>query len=175
MQMGHRDHAPIAIAFFAALAGCGPDPCDEPASAPRIELGGAPDDGSSFVAFEDGAERSLVYGLQGGMHVWLQARVHGLCPRDTVLERRVVDDATDRVPTFSSGPIALVDSEIEGAFELPTAIQMIVCPSSELPVVGQRLRFVASATDGAMRHAESEIAFVAACPSGFDCGAICNR
>jgi hypothetical protein len=108
------------------------------------------------------------------MHVFLHARIAGLCPETTVLERRVIDDASEAIYQFGRGPVDFVETADEGVFELEDPVAIILCPTAlGRPVAGQTLRFVASAIDGDARRADAEIAFVAGCPDGLDCDAIC--
>lgn len=165
-----------AAVLAVLLAGCGAgDPCGAPTGEPSLELGGARIAGGPFEPFEPGSPRQLVLGPQGGMHVFLHARIGGLCPETTVLERRVVDDADPtRVYQVGRGPVDFVEAEEPGIFALEDPVAIILCPEpSGFPVAGQTLRFVASAIDGEDRRADAQIAFVAACPDGLDCEAIC--
>jgi hypothetical protein len=160
----------VRLALAIVLAACGPDPCS---GEPSIELGGADDDGGGYVAFEDGADRNLVYGTQGGFHVWLQLRTRGLCPGSTTLERRAVDTA-GAVRVYNRGPLPLV--EVGDAYELPNAERIILCPPTDaLPVIDQPLRFEVTATDGEGDTAYAEIHIVPRCPAGDDrCPELCT-
>ncbi len=152
-----------------ALAGC-QDPCATLSGDPTLQLGGSDADGLTFEAFADGAPRPLVSGGQGGMHVWLSARISGVCPTVAFLDRRVVDDATGETYYFASGRARFVDGPSVGVFDLYPAEPMFVCPNSVGgPVVGHPLRFVAAIDDDDGRHAEAELSFVPECPDGVSC------
>jgi hypothetical protein len=165
----------LASCALLILAGCGPDPCASPAGDPTLVIGGASSTDLSFETFVAGDPRELVLGPQGGMHVWLHARISGICPDTAVLERRVVDDASGAVYQFGRGPVDFVASAEPNVFELTEPLAMILCPEAPgRPVLGQRLRFVTMVIDDQSRTASAELAFVATCPAGVDCAAICT-
>jgi hypothetical protein len=162
------------VAMLALLAGCGPDYCAEPAGDPSVTIGGADMAGARFEAFEPGAQRPLVFGEQGGMHVWMSLRLSGMCPETTNVERRVVGEE-GMVRVFGRGLLMFASAEPDGTFELSSALAMGVCPDPlGRPVIGEPLRFVVSASDAEGRRAEHELAFVPACASGDTCDAFCT-
>jgi hypothetical protein len=139
---------------------------------PSVELGGA-DAELAFEPFAAGSERELVRGLQGGMHVWLHARMRGMCPDSTTLDRRVLDDAGDLVQ-LGLGRVDFVETDVPGTYELGSPLPMQLCPPVANPVVGEPLRFTVVAQDGASHRAEAELAFVPRCPDGMDCTDLCG-
>lgn len=155
----------IVLVFLCA---CGSDPCagtEEPA----LEIGGAGDDGGAFEAFSGGADRDLVYGTQGGYHVWLQVRMRGLCPDTTIFERSAIDE-TGAVRVYTRGMVPFV--ETDDGFELPSADRVILCPPNDGPVVDRPLLLRASVFDDTGRRAEAEISLVPRCRDA-DCPTIC--
>lgn len=161
--------------LLALLAGCGSDPCASITEAAQIEVGGADAAGATFEPFSDGSERSLIAGPQGGYHVWLHARVRGICPASARIERRVIDEATGDLLLFSSSGAGLVETATEGEHELDGAVPMQLCPPVIVPPVGRALRFYARITDGSGRSAEAMRSFMAACPAGdLRCADVCS-
>jgi hypothetical protein len=71
------------------LAGCGGDPCDSTPSGaqPQVQLGIPATQMGTFAPFADGSSHTMVFGSQGGFHVWLQTRVFGVCSSDLTVER----------------------------------------------------------------------------------------
>jgi hypothetical protein len=164
----------LALLALSLAAGCGSDPCGGIEGAPSIEIGGADFAGQRFEPFADGEARDLVRGPQGGMHVWMHARMENVCPETAVLERRAVDDETGAVYFFSRSPLEWIPLD-DGRYELPGAEAMILCPPAlDMPVVDHPLRFVATVTDDALRHAEAELSFLPRCPAGMDCAPLCG-
>ena len=161
----------IPFVWLIALAGCA-DPCADLTDAPALEIGGADAD-LAFEPFAPGSERELVRGLQGGMHVWLHARIRGLCPDTTTLDRRVLDAAGD-LQQLGRGPIDFVETEVPGTYELVGPLPMQLCPPLAGPVVGEPHVFTVIAEDGAGRRANAELAFVPRCPDGMDCSDLCG-
>jgi hypothetical protein len=158
------------------LLGCGggADPCADVEGPPILTLGGTADDGTGFEPLLPGAERNLVLGPQGGMHVWLTARVRGICATDAVLDHRVVDDATGSVYVLARGPADFAETE-PGLFELTAPVPVILCPERlGRPVVDRPLRLIVAAVDDAGRQATAQVPFVPVCPPGFDCESICR-
>lgn len=156
------------------LAGCGADPCAGIEGTPTVEIGGASFAGEGFETFADGADRELVQGPQGGMHVWMQARITNLCPETARMDGRAVDAVTRELYYFSGGVLDFVEVE-PGVFELSSARAMILCPPPmAMPVIDHPMRFVVSVTDGDGRHAESELGFVPRCRAPTDCAALCG-
>lgn len=162
------------VAVAVLLASCGPaDPCASVSGEPSLVLGGA-DASGAFEAFDPGAPRQLVLGPQGGMHVFLHARIAGLCPDTTVLERRVIDDASEALSQFGRGPVDFVETGDPGVFELSDPVAIILCPrATRASRARARAALRGLRIDDEGRRADAELAFVAACPDGVDCDAIC--
>lgn len=166
----------LAWLVVVSAVGCGGDPCADVSGPPALTLGGTDDDGLRFEVFAPGTERNLVPGSQGGMHVWLSARLRGLCPVDAVIDRRVMDETTGSVYQFARGAADWRELE-PGLFELSEPIPLILCPEPlRRPVVGRALRVAVTvtATDDDGRRVDAQIPFVPACPEGFDCEALCR-
>lgn len=156
------------------VAGCA-DPCADLTGEPSLELGGASMARDPFTPFEPGSERELVPGGQGGMHVWLTARIANICPRGATFERRAVDDASGETYYFASSEAHFRDGPSAGVFDLVAPEPMFLCPNNiGGPVLGHPLRFVGSITDTEGRHAEAELAFVPVCPDGVSCETYCG-
>jgi hypothetical protein len=156
------------------LASCGGDPCATLNGPPMLVLGGADQTGQVFEPFVPGDSRTLILGPQGGMHVWLQAQISGVCPTTAVLERRVVDDAHGMY-VYGRGPVDFVLAEDGESYQLTTAIPMILCPQGfNWPVVDQPMRFVAMVIDDEGRRADAVLSFIPRCPAGIDCVSICT-
>ncbi|GAB5540707.1 MAG: hypothetical protein SangKO_004670 [Sandaracinaceae bacterium] len=154
-----------------ALPGCA-DRCADLPDTPSLSIGGAPVDGDRFEPFADGADRALVPGTQGGMHVWLHARIRGICPDTARLDRRVTD-ADGALVQLGRGPVAWVDAD-EG-FELAAPQAMVLCPSIDGRVVVDRPHtFEVSVEDEAGRRAEATLGFVAMCEDPTVCDAFCR-
>ena len=82
--------SPAAAGLVAALVlGCGAsheDQAPAAAAAPSCELGtGA----SSFIAVHDGDRVPIIFGPQGGYHIWGSVRAKGLSSKQVVLRYRL--------------------------------------------------------------------------------------
>jgi len=158
------------LLLSALLVGCA-DRCADLEGEPSLEIGGAPEAGDRFEAFADGAARALVPGTQGGMHVWLHARIRGICPDTATLDRRVTDEAGELVQ-LGRGPIAWVDTE--DGFELDAPRAMVLCPGLDgREVVDRPHRFVVSVEDGEGRRADASLGFVPSCEDPAVCDVFC--
>lgn len=94
-------------------AGCAGDPSVEPGSAVY-------DDPEIFVPLEDSDEVTLVFGGQGGFHLWQSLRARGVAPRCNVGRR--VERAADGLVLFDNAPGDTFDlAASEGACLLPVA------------------------------------------------------
>jgi len=159
------------------LAGCGaePGPCDSlPMDGASVEIGGAPEGALGFEPFDDGADRPLVRGSQGGYHVWLNVRARGLCPTSTRLELRVFEESTDTMVVFQSLPAHLEPSvDVPDSADLPRAIAMIICPAltDGVPVADAVHSVDLSLTDADGRRAEASRRFVPRCDPAVQGGA----
>lgn len=146
----------------AVLAGCA-DPCAG-LGEPVLELGASNIEGTSFEPFEDGAALPLVWGPQIGMHVWLNLRLTGFCMPDVDVERRIVTPEPEELVYVTRGPLDFVEDPARpGAWVLPQAVTMILCPTETRPVIDQPFRFAVRAEDSLGRGDVALRPFVAAC------------
>lgn len=161
-----RSLVPRLIAGLALLlsAGCA-DPCSSLADTAVVTLAGADEAGFVFEEYADGAPRDLIYGLQGGMHVWLQIGLDGICAPSVVADRRLIDDATGEILDVHRGPVRWADGPDAGSYLLETPEAMLLCPAGR-SVIGETFRMEVSAEDGDGRRAEAALRFVATCASG---------
>lgn len=152
-------------ALLALLGGCA-DPCADISGTPSLLIAGSDDAAETFETFDDGAERSLIMGTQGGMHVWMQLRIAGLCTAGLDVDRRVeTDDAAGELVDVQRGPLRWVDGPEPGTFELRAPLTMILCPTTR-PVIDQPFRFAVRAEDAEGRVVIERKPFVAACSTG---------
>jgi len=134
--------------------------------APSLLIAGTDDAGETFEPFEDGAERSLIGGAQGGMHVWMQLRLSGMCTSGLDVDRRIeTDDEAGELVDVQRGPLRFTDGPEPGTFELAAPLTMILCPTTR-PVIDQPFRFAVRAEDAEGRVVIERKPFVAACPTG---------
>lgn len=167
-----RRAIPIAsLATILVVVGCA-DPCEDSMETPTLEIGGADAD-LAFEPFAPGADRELVRGLQGGMHVWLHARMRGMCPDTTTLDRRVLN-ATGDLAQLGLGHVDFVETDADGTYELVGPLPMQLCPPVVGPVVDEPFAFRVVAEDSARHRAEAELPFVPRCPIGMDCSDLCS-
>ena len=127
-----------------------------------ITIGGADELGLDFVSFDDGAARPLVFGSQGGFHVWMHLSGTGLCEGSVIVETRVFDPDGEMV-LFQQQPMPF-DAEAMTTVELRAATPLILCPSSTGDVVEDTsYRVTVEAVDRDGRVATAEKGFVAVC------------
>jgi len=81
----------VAWLVAACLAGCGDDGVPPIPAEASIEIGSGQ---AEFVAVEDGATVDLVFGCQGGQHIWIALRMRNMNPRSAIVEL-VMERASD--------------------------------------------------------------------------------
>lgn len=151
-----------------------------PMEGAALSIGGGDELGLAFEPFEPGADRPLVFGTQGGFHVWMHLRAEGLCPGSNIVETRVFAPDGD-MALFQRQPMPFDDAG-EGIAELRAATPLILCPSPGGDVVqdvAYRVTVEVADRDGRVASAESR--FVAVCDpatqgGGFvdDCRCLCG-
>ena len=132
----------------------------------ELWVGGATDDGTGFVELDDGADAVLVPGAQGGFHVWINLRVHGVTGRLFVVReaRRKSDGA---LVLAGSRQLLEVPGDAMGDWwENPAAAPSFMCPAPVgLRVFDEELVFRATLTDEDGRvMAEDDLVLVPRCP-----------
>jgi hypothetical protein len=100
------------------------------ASSVSLELGGANDDGSGFLALS--GDTNLVRGAQGGFHVWLKYRAHGVAGEVKVVRSAVRSDGKT---VLNALPLAQTisddfESDAMPSFMCPTPIGVQVYDQS---------------------------------------------
>ncbi len=149
------------------------DPCAE-LGAPSLTIGTSDADGAEFVPVADDDTVPLHPGPQGGAHVFLHARISGVCPDTARLDRRVVDARTSELVSLNRGPVDFVP--LGEQFELDGAAQMTLCPDlAGRAIDGAELRFVVSAEDAEGRQADAQVPFVASCGGDPACESFCQE
>lgn len=153
--------------------------CDSAVELPASELaaGTAGADGEGFIPVDDGTEVELIPGSQGGFHVWLGIRVHGVTGK-VYLERearRLHDD----VLVFRGIPRAVdIPAEAMDEWWQPdAATPAFMCPSPiGVQVHDQELVFDVSLTDeqGAVL-ATDQLILLPRCPEDADDAAFCYQ
>lgn len=138
--------------FFASLLAVGGEGCAPDEGAPTLELGSGE---SRFVAVSPGDEVELVRGSQGGYHVWLSLRAHGLAGErmQMLLE---VEPADGSMATQESHVRVFLDegADVSEYVGWPALIQTPEC------FVGRDVRVRAALTDDAGRTAVGEVVVV---------------
>jgi len=156
----------LAALIVGGCAGDPVDPCrDLPPDGGTLTIGGSPESGVGLEAYEDGTERALIRGNQGGFHVWMTLSARDVCWLEPRVESRVYDETTGDMVLFQSRPTPLEPVEGEpGASDLRSAATLILCPSPfGDPVAGRMFRVEARIVDRDGRTAEAEKRFVATC------------
>lgn len=169
----------LAAALLATVgSGCGTgaEPPDMGHSA-AMTLGTA-DASGQFAPLVDGQDVTLVEGAQGGFHVWMKFRVAGMAPQTVHLARtahRLSDDAPvlRTMTTIDVGAAAT-----DGAWEVPMALPMFMCPSPiGIRVVDEPIVYdLAMSDDAGHTLAEGSITLVPRCPADQEafCMKICT-
>src|SRR5215208_2424513 len=131
MTLG-RARLAVAAAALVGVAGaaCAADP-DGPPAVYDAELlaGGADEYGDGFIELPDYSDVDLVPGAQGGFHVWVNVRVHGI-EGPVVIERearRVNDGAL--VLRGVEQPLDVPTDAMEDWWESPTGTPAFMCPT----------------------------------------------
>lgn len=156
----------LSIAFLCCVAAIGcADPCADVSGTPALTLAGSNQAGDTIEPFDDGGDRPLIAGPQGGMHVWLFVRMRGICPTEAQVDRRVLVDATDEIVDVQRGPGRFVQDEEPGTFVTTDPFTMFMCPAART-IIGERFRFSVRVEDADGLVAMGEKPFVAACVAG---------
>ena len=167
--MGSRSTVVAAVAWLAALGGlaggCGA-PGSPPPGALRMSLGGAAD-GGRWAQLSDGQDAELVPGAQGGFHVWMKFRVAGLAPGHYGVKRTAHRLGDGQLVLRAAGTVEVGGGDGEGAWELPMAMPMFMCPSPiGLSVIDQPISFeVALTDDGGAELTRAAVHLVPRCPA----------
>ncbi len=102
----------------------------------ELQVGTAPESGEGFVPFEDGDDVPLVWGAQGGYHIYLSYLVRGYDPNGIVVRKRVSfavngDEITENPEALNLRP---PDEPADDTYcGLRNAQLAILCPT----IVGQ--------------------------------------
>jgi hypothetical protein len=169
----------LAVATLIVLAACG---SSEPPGGPDaggdgdasvdpigdLLLGGAEDTGVGFVELADGADAQLMWGAQGGYHVWTGLRARGVAGELRIeREARRMSDGV-LVLLAPTQVIEVPDEAMEDWWQQPDAWPNFMCPSPVgIQVYDQEVRFTVQLTDdeGGLL-AEDQIILVPRCPAG---------
>ena len=162
----------LALALFVLSLGCA-DPCADLGD-PAIELGTSDADAEAFVPLREGDDVSLHAGVQGGAHLWLHARVTGLCADRALVDRRVLHAESGATLVAGRGTVGLVETP-EGLVELEQPIRMVLCPPpAGRAIQDEALRVVVSTEDADGRRADVTLGIVARCDDEA-CVAFCRE
>lgn len=161
----------LVILGLAAACGDGLDPAGPDAGGPlagELLAGGALVDGTGFVELDDGADAELVPGSQGGLHVWINVRVHGV-HGDLYLERearRASDGAL--VLAGSRRFFEVPEDAMQDWWESPLAAPSFMCPAPVgIRIFDEPMTFTARLFDGdGVQVAQDTLTLVPRCPTG---------
>ena len=161
----------LALLLSVVVVGCA-DPCAD-LGASGLVLGSADEAGEGFLPVAPMDRLILLAGLQGGAHLWLKARITGVCPSSAVVDRRVVDAVTSEVFLVGRGPIEFEDV---GGEEFESGLlRLALCPDPSARVIdGRELRVVASVVDSSGRRADAQVPFTASCNGERRCESFCT-
>jgi len=174
--------AALALSFLTVVAcGGGEEPLGPDAQPPEGELlvGGAEHDGTGFVELVDGADAELIPGAQGGFHVWINVRVHGVDGR-LFLEREARRTSDDALVLAGSRQLFEVPTDaMSDWWNSDTAAPSFMCPAPVgLQIFDTELTFHAVLYDEDDRVvAEDSLVLVPRCPEGDQaefCASICS-
>ena len=164
----------VAVAVMA-LAGCGgPGMPPPPPGNVKLTLGSAMLDGSGFVPLA--GDQTLVAGAQGGFHVWIKYRVHGMAPATLSVHRTSRRASDGALVLLSDGTVDVGAAGPDGWWELDHALPNFICPTPlGVDVIDQLLDFDVTLHDDqdtivASTHAEATVH----CPAGSDAD-LCRR
>jgi hypothetical protein len=162
----------LALVVAATAGGCGG--AGVPPGKVTLALGSTALDGSGFVPLD--GDQTLVPGAQGGFHVWIKYRVHGMGPATLAVHRtsrRVSDNA---LVLTTDGTLDVGAAGPDGWWQLDHALPNFICPTPlGVSVIDQPLTFDVTLHDDAgapvaTSHAEATVH----CPTGSD-GDLCRR
>lgn len=164
-----RAVACTALALFAVSCGG-----EASFATSEIELGGAAPAGTGFFTLAGDAE--LIPGAQGGFHVWLKLRVHGVTPgrvRMTHTARRKKDG---RLLVNGERLVEVGATSMTTGYEHPDPIPAFMCPSPlGIRVMDEEVTFVVTVTDEAGHPLATTTATATPrCPAGEN-AAFCAR
>jgi hypothetical protein len=134
------------LLLCAAAAGCGPGgSLGAVPLAATLTLGTVADrfdPDSAFVPLSDGEDVTLVWGAQGGFHVWMKFRASG-GPAELTMRKTAYRDSDGKLvlKTFGSA-VSIGTPGATGVWELPEATPMFMCPSPiGIRVIDTRIRY----------------------------------
>ena len=160
-----------SVLLLVALSGCDPDPDpNRPFTLESISIGGGKEDGSAgWVELTDEGPISLVPGLQGGFHFYLNVKVRvntGAPPNSLVFERTARREDTGDLLSRGKQRLELAAGS-DGDFYTNRSQQMILCPTPagiQAADALLRVRVEASEPDSTEILAQDEILVKPKCP-----------
>lgn len=127
----------LAVALALLGAGCGGA---TPIGDGMLSLGGTAIDGSGFLPLT--GDQELVSGSQGGFHIWLKFRIHGMSPEPVTVHRTARRISDNRLLLQGEGTTEVGAPDETGTWELPSAFPTFLCPSPlGVDLIGQPVRF----------------------------------
>ena len=148
--------ARIATAFLGAVlgaAGCGDEPEDPPTGG-EVWLGTGT---TEYRELEEDEELPLIAGPQGGHHFIVHARMSGLLPGDPTMPGLIGNPSTSFTVESEDGErldlnmapyrLGYRDSEVEGAYELPSGRILQVQEERVAEMIGTRVLLRVDVTD----------------------------
>jgi hypothetical protein len=156
---------PLAALVLGAAGGCGAEGMMPPPGMIPMTLGSIHDDGS-FAPLTDGQDVTLVEGSQGGFHVWMKFRVHGMPPGDVDIARTAHRADTGDSVLRTTGTITIGPPDANGDWELPMAATMFMCPTPiGVRVADERIVYEIMLSLGADEVSHASISLVPRCPA----------
>jgi hypothetical protein len=155
------------------LVGCGGAPPGPPGNV-MLVLGSAMTDGSGFLPLA--GDETLVAGAQGGFHVWVKYRVHGMAPATLTVHRAARRKSDGTLVLSTDGTLDVGAAGPDGWWQLDRALPNFICPPPlGVNVIDEALDFAVELHDenGAPVAAAQAEATVH-CPEGSD-GELCRR
>jgi len=189
LQHGPSKRQALRVLLWVFALGCGSDPAPPPTfecgglvdcsivrqEAPSVEVGQGDPFSPTFEPLGEDAHILLESGPQGGYHVYLSVRAHGLCPTRVTLDRALRMAGDPLVHRRQRSFSRLVDDE-EGAWILGHSPRTFICPAtySGYPMHGVPLEVDFTVSEdascvedgGAPRSATGTVRFTADCPPG---------
>jgi hypothetical protein len=117
-----------ALFLGLSLAACGGGEEPVPTEA-ELLAGTTHPDGTGFLDVVEGADAELVAGAQGGFHVWLKVRVHGVSGAFALLREARRADDEELVLRALEQPLEVPEDAMTGWWEQPTAVPSFMCPT----------------------------------------------